>query len=132
LLAKEATVMHRRALPFAALAVLVLAPLTGAQPSAARANDPLICFANSSGYVARFTLDWQPIPGEWRREDRRNLVAGEEVCQRIWNTAHAVRVRVEGHTGFEWRDTCVERFARGESGKVTAIGTSLHQRCRRI
>ncbi|MBY0338571.1 MAG: hypothetical protein K2X11_18295 [Acetobacteraceae bacterium] len=123
--------MRRRAIPPLGLALLLLGPAAIAQPAGTRADDPLICLANSSGYVARFTLDWQPIPGEWRRVDRRNLTAGVEVCHRVWNTAYAVRVRVEGHTGFEWRDTCEERFARGESGKVTATGTSLHQRCRR-
>lgn len=106
-------------IPGTAFAPLPLPPVATAHHAEPRATDPMICFANSSGYVARFTLDGQPIPGE-------------EVCERVWNTAHADRIRVEGRTGFGWRDICEERLARGESGKVTAIGTSLHQCCRRF
>ncbi|WP_207539117.1 hypothetical protein [Sabulicella rubraurantiaca] len=109
--------------------LLPLLALTG--PAAAQSGEgALVCVYNEGAYVARATFDGQTSGGTWERVGSSgSITLDSQNCRRFSTRYVRTRTTVEGHTGFNWRQTCRHEFAGTQSVRITAKGTTLNQSC---
>jgi len=92
-----------------------------------------ICVANNAPYMARFTIDWQPVDAtprrsDWQRDSQYTFIQGTTLCVRPPGGV-VLRVTAEGHTGAGWATACWQEFQSGRNAILITEGDAMERSC---